>query len=96
MEAPDQHFLDTLTGLPGARPHSRASEVAPGVSGARLLELFDSQIGSRHLDYAARELGRTGRGFYSIGSAGHEGNVAVAGARRPTDPALQHYRAGGV
>ncbi|GAA1384585.1 thiamine pyrophosphate-dependent enzyme [Pseudonocardia kongjuensis] len=95
MEAPDQHFLDTLTGLPGARPHSRASEVAPGVSGARLLELFDSQIGSRHLDYAARELGRTGRGFYSIGSAGHEGNVAVAAALRPTDPALLHYRSGG-
>lgn len=63
--------------------------------GSRLLELFDSQIGSRHLDHVARELGRAGRGYYSIGSAGHEGNAAVAAALRPTDPALLHYRSGG-
>ena len=36
-----------------------------------------------------------GEGFYTIGSAGHEGNAAVAAALRPTDPALLHYRSGG-
>ena len=36
----------------------------------------------------------TGRSFYSIGSAGHESNAAVAVALRPTDPALLHYRSG--
>src|SRR5262245_59195057 len=36
-----------------------------------------------------------GSGFYTIGSAGHEGNAAVAAALEPTDPALLHYRSGG-
>ena len=36
-----------------------------------------------------------GRGYYTIGSSGHEGNAAVAAALRPTDPALLHYRSGG-
>lgn len=62
---------------------------------SRLAELFDSQAGSRHLDFAARRLGAEGVGFYSIGSAGHESNAAVAAALRPTDPALLHYRSGG-
>src|SRR5690625_6907780 len=56
------------------------------------LELFDAQLGSRHLDLIARQLRAEGAGFYTIGSAGHEGNAAVAAALRPTDPALLHYR----
>ncbi len=59
------------------------------------LALFDAQLGSRHLDLAARALRAQGRGFYTIGSSGHEGNAAVAAALRPTDPALLHYRSGG-
>ena len=50
---------------------------------------------SRHLDYAARRFGKAGRTFYSIGSAGHEGNAAVAAMLRPTDMAFLHYRSGG-
>jgi 2-oxoisovalerate dehydrogenase E1 component len=64
------------------------------LTGERCLELFDAQLGSRHLDLAARWLRGKGKGFYTIGSAGHEGNVAVAAALRPTDPALLHYRSG--
>ncbi|MGW1678093.1 thiamine pyrophosphate-dependent enzyme [Saccharopolyspora sp. NPDC002376] len=60
-----------------------------------LLALFDAQAGSRHLDLQARQLGKQGKGFYSIGSSGHESNAAVAAALRPTDPALLHYRSGG-
>nr|WP_067815349.1 thiamine pyrophosphate-dependent enzyme [Nocardia inohanensis] len=56
------------------------------------MELFDAQATARHLDLIARQLGRDGRGYYSIGSAGHEGNAVVAAALRPTDPALLHYR----
>src|SRR5829696_27453 len=59
------------------------------------LTLFDVQLGSRHLDLAARWLRSLGRGYYTIGSSGHEGNAAVAAALRPTDPALLHYRSGG-
>ncbi|UYM03428.1 thiamine pyrophosphate-dependent enzyme [Solicola gregarius] len=62
--------------------------------GKRLLALFDAQAGSRQVDLAARDLGRRGLGYYSIGSAGHESNAAVAAALRPTDPALLHYRSG--
>ncbi len=59
------------------------------------LDVFDAQLGSRHLDLAARWLRSRGKGFYTIGSAGHESNAAVAAALRPTDPALLHYRSGG-
>jgi len=59
------------------------------------LALFDAQLGSRHLDLAARWLRAQGKGYYTIGSSGHEGNAAVAAALRPTDPALLHYRSGG-
>ncbi|MBA3286506.1 MAG: MFS transporter, partial [Acidimicrobiia bacterium] len=71
--------------------------LAPGSSltGARLGELFDAQLRSRHLDHAARWLRGQGLGFYTIGSAGHEANALVAAALRPTDPALLHYRSGG-
>ncbi|WP_370518201.1 thiamine pyrophosphate-dependent enzyme [Micromonospora sp. AMSO31t] len=46
------------------------------------------------LDLAGRWLRSFGEGYYTIGSAGHEGNAAVAAALRPTDPALLHYRSG--
>ena len=69
--------------------------LGPHLTPQRVLELFDSQIASRHLDLAARWLRAQGTGYYTIGSSGHEGNVAVAAALRPTDPALLHYRSGG-
>src|SRR5256885_5309632 len=59
------------------------------------LAIFDAQLGSRHLDLAARWLRSQGKGYYTIGSSGHEGNAAVAAALRPTDPAMLHYRSGG-
>ncbi|MCE9621847.1 MAG: MFS transporter [Actinomycetia bacterium] len=60
-----------------------------------LERLFDTQVASRHCDLAARWLRGQGKGFYTIGSAGHESNAAVSMALRPTDPALLHYRSGG-
>ena len=49
---------------------------------------------SRQADFAARWLQTHGRSFYTIGSAGHESNAAVALALRVDDPALLHYRSG--
>jgi 2-oxoisovalerate dehydrogenase E1 component len=93
----DQHFIQTVGGLPGgpARPDA-AAPVRPGSSldGDTLLAIFDAQAQSRHLDFAARWMQQQGRGFYTISSAGHEGNAAVAAALRPSDPALLHYRSG--
>ena len=70
--------------------------VRPGsrLTAGRFLELLDAQLTSRHLDEAGRWLRGRGSGYYTIGSAGHEGNAAVAAALRLTDPALLHYRSG--
>src|SRR5947207_6226766 len=64
------------------------------LTGAQASALFDAMLASRHLDLAARWLRSFGEGYYTIGSAGHEGNAAVAAALRPTDPALLQYRSG--
>jgi 2-oxoisovalerate dehydrogenase E1 component len=95
-ELVDTHFLNEVRALPRAadRPAKAPLREDPAFTGERCLELFDAQLGSRHLDLAARELQAAGKGFYTIGSAGHEGNAAVAAALRPTDPALLHYRSG--
>lgn len=91
-EPADVHFLERVASL---TRHGSGSPVLAGpLTGERALELFDAQLGSRHLDLAARRLRAQGRGFYTIGSSGHEGNAAVAAALRPDDPALLHYRSG--
>lgn len=64
-------------------------------SAGELDQLFDVQVASRHCDLAARWLRSKGKGYYTISSAGHESNAAVAMGLRPTDPALLHYRSGG-
>jgi 2-oxoisovalerate dehydrogenase E1 component len=91
VEQVDEHFIEAVKGLDagGAR-----TELPPPLTTAQALQLFDSQSGSRHLDLAARWLRGRGKGYYTIGSSGHEGNAAVAAALRPTDPALLHYRSG--
>ncbi|HEY6499726.1 MAG TPA: thiamine pyrophosphate-dependent enzyme [Streptosporangiaceae bacterium] len=96
-EAVDRAFLDGIRALSAQPPRDPAGPLSPGspLTGTRCLEVFGSQLASRHLDLAARVLRRQGHGYYTIGSAGHEANAFVAGALRPTDPALLHYRAGG-
>ncbi|WP_433733704.1 thiamine pyrophosphate-dependent enzyme [Nocardia sp. CA-129566] len=92
----DERFraeVSALTPQP-RRAVEQPLEPGAGLTGTQCLELFESQATSRHLDLAARRLGNAKRGYYSIGSSGHEGNAAVAAALRPTDPALLHYRSG--
>ncbi|WP_230462778.1 thiamine pyrophosphate-dependent enzyme [Micromonospora sp. CP22] len=93
----DDRFRESLAAL--AAPAHRADPAEPvtegsALTGAQLLDLFDAQVTSRQLDLAGRWLRSFGEGYYTIGSAGHEGNAAVAAALRPTDPALLHYRSG--
>lgn len=87
----DEYFTATISAM--GRPSGAALGSSLTVQDA--LALFDAQLGSRHLDLAARWLRSQGKGYYTIGSSGHEGNAAVAAALRPTDPALLHYRSGG-
>lgn len=59
-----------------------------------LYQLWHSQLCSRLLDLQSRLLQAKGQSFYTIGSAGHESNAAIAAALRVTDPAFLHYRSG--
>ena len=94
----DEHFTTTVSALSGSE-QKRSPDDALGdgssLTVGQCLAVFDAQVGSRHLDLAARWLRSAGKGYYTIGSSGHEGNAAVAAALRPTDPALLHYRSGG-
>lgn len=93
IQDPDQRFRAQIAAL--RVPVRTAEQILPqGFTGRDFLELFEAQVLSRQADLAARRLGASGRGFYSIGSSGHEGNVALAAASRVTDPVLPHYRSG--
>ncbi|MEW5810922.1 MAG: thiamine pyrophosphate-dependent enzyme [Actinomycetota bacterium] len=89
----DEHFTTAVSAF--TAPGTANPDVLQGISPQQCLAVFDAQLGSRHLDLAARWLRSQGRGFYTIGSAGHESNAAVAAALRASDPALLHYRSGG-
>lgn len=65
-----------------------------GLTDSQLIDLFESQVMSRHLDFQSRIMQKQGQSFYTIGSAGHEGNAACALAFRPNDMAFLHYRSG--
>ncbi len=96
-----RHFAEAVGAIPaqpyppsapGGTPSSQPIRPGSAMTVARCLEVFDAQLASRHLDEAARWLRSRGTGYYTIGSAGHESNAAVAAALRITDPALLHYR----
>jgi 2-oxoisovalerate dehydrogenase E1 component len=89
METIDEHFVRAL------RSHQAPVEAQETPDPSMLRRLFDAQVQSRHLDFAARWLQGEGKGYYTIGSAGHESNAALGLLSRPTDPALLHYRSGG-
>ncbi|MDF5752329.1 thiamine pyrophosphate-dependent enzyme [Spongiactinospora sp. TRM90649] len=92
----ETHFTDAVAALQAAAPRDPDLPLPGGtpLTGRRFAELFDHQLGSRLLDIAARELRREEKGYYTIGSAGHESNAMVAAVLRDTDPALLHYRSG--
>lgn len=90
----DENFIARVKSgdLPASPVHLKPEDV--GLNKQAILELFDSQLKSRHLDFTARLLKEKNQGFYTIGSSGHEGNAAVARAFRLTDMAFLHYRSG--
>ncbi len=88
----ERRFLDALRDDRWPEPPNECSLEAVGLDAEGLIELFESQLTSRHLDLHARRLQARGEGFYTIGSAGHEGNAAIARAFRTSDPAFLHYR----
>lgn len=88
----DENFIASVRAM---QPEPSAlARLTASLSPQQAVELFESQMYSRQLDFVALWLRKKGAGYYTIGSCGHEGNVAVAEAMRPTDPALLHYRSG--
>ncbi len=91
---------DAIGTSPARRtPGTRRGNDEPIVPGTSLtvgdaVELFESQIISRHQDIVSREMRARGEGFYTIGSCGHEGNAVVGRLTRHTDIAFVHYRSG--
>lgn len=90
----DEYVVGELRSWTSTGPN-HASAPNRQVATADLVRLFDAQAQARQLDFAAHWLRARDEGFYTIGSAGHEANAAVAMALRSTDPALLHYRSGG-
>ena len=82
----EQHLVTALRALRG----DGDAPPAPGEAHAA----WRAQAASRAIDHAARWLQEQRRGFYTIGSAGHESNAYLALGLRPSDPALLHYRSG--
>ena len=83
---------DRFTRPPASRPPFEISASEAGLDQGELIELVESQLLSRLLDLEARRLQSQGDAYYTIGSAGHEGNAALGKVFRPTDPAFLHYR----
>ncbi len=84
----EEALLAAVASIPG-------EQVPTGLAAGVASELFEAQVLSRLVDHVARWLRSVkGLGYYTISSAGHESNAAVAMALRPSDPALLHYRSG--
>ena len=85
----DEAFVTRVSN--GDLPPLRGNAISQSVFAPNLLvDIFDSQLMSRHLDlWARRSKGKT---FYSIGSSGHEGTSALAAMTRISDMAFLHYR----
>lgn len=94
-EVVDQNFSRFVRdgNLPSTRSETTFNE--SGLRPAEFMDLFESQMMSRHLDLIARVLKNKNLCYYTIGSSGHEGNVALGKAFRLTDMAFLHYRSGG-
>jgi len=93
-EIVDNNFIEFVRNwdepVAPADPDARVPGTA--LTGRQFLDLFESQMLSRHLDLEARAMRSRGEGFYTIGSSGHEGNALVGRLTRHTDPAFLHYR----
>jgi len=93
----DANFLEFVRTRPQAPRQTDLDapvRAETGLTARKALQLFEAQIESRLLDLLSRDLKADGQSFYTIGSAGHEGNAAVAAALEPTDMAFLHYRSG--
>ncbi len=95
-EIVDENFCRAMRAAHAGEPSADTVPALPStLDAANALQIFDAQMMSRHLDFAARQMRARGEGFYTIGSSGHESNAVLGHLLRTTDPAFLHYRSGG-
>ncbi|MEE9451620.1 MAG: thiamine pyrophosphate-dependent enzyme [Gammaproteobacteria bacterium] len=92
----DKNFIHWVRqqNFPQARSHTSVQQA--GLDQQTFINLFDSQLKSRHIDLQARILKRKNLAFYDIGSSGHEGNAVIGFVFPYTDLAFLHYRSGAL
>ena len=93
----DSNFIQFVQGWSDEAPRPDLDtpvRAGHALSGKDFLELFESQMLSRHQDIEARAMRARNEGFYTIGSSGHEINAVVGRITRHTDIAFLHYRSG--
>src|SRR5712692_4735528 len=73
---------------------TRVASFSIELEAATALQLFESQSRCRLIHLESHQLRARGQGYYTICSAGHEGNAVLGRLTAPTDPALLHYRSG--
>ncbi len=97
MEVVERNLEQWLESAASAPSCLRADEplATSSLTCARAIDLFEDMATSRFLDICSRELKKTNRSFYTIGSSGHEWNACVGALMRIDDPCFLHYRAGG-
>jgi len=88
----DENFIRSVQNRAFPLPKSTTTPEQAGLDRARFLDIVDSMFLSRHIDLMARVLREQQKGFYTIGSGGHEANAAIAEAFRLNDMAFLHYR----
>jgi len=96
-EIVDNNFVQFVKGWTDEAPRPGLdAQLRPdhALTGRDFLELFESQMLSRHQDIEARAMRARNEGFYTIGSSGHEINAVVGRVTRHTDIAFLHYRSG--
>lgn len=90
----DENFIKRVLAQDFPVAKSKTLPVEAQLDKESFLELFDSQLITRHIDILARKLREQQQGFYTIASSGHEGNAAIAKVFKKDDIAFLHYRSG--
>lgn len=93
-EIVDENFVKHVQNLNFPKDKSQRALDEANIEACDLIDIFESQIISRHLDLQARILKNSNQCFYTIGSSGHEGNAVFGKYFRHTDMAFLHYRCG--
>lgn len=91
-EIVDRNFIKFVSEGHLPEPRSETELAESGLTGPEFMDLFETQIMSRQMDLRARILKNQNECYYTIGSAGHEGNAVTGKVFRLTDMAFVHYR----